>query len=136
MEMIESIILAAVLGSIVAVLLRFTVIYQKGVSAEMTQRMLEAWSGSRYPEFASFSERVKANKLLPEDIEYFGVYLDHLEEIAIMWHEGVITDYHMKEMFNPFITNTMRCKPLFEHLKKRRVGATYERIWEYIEKCK
>ena len=141
LELMEIMTVVAGIGSsCVAVVVLFVHLRQhkiqiRATSADLALKMLEYWSESRYPDFAEFIERLHASKVAEDDPK-IPLFLGALEEVAIFWKEGTITDNHVKEFFGPDLRGILKNDPVHNYLKERHKGSTYANLWELLGKSR
>ena len=95
----------------------------KATSADITKWMLERWSERNDPRFREFRNLLATSKVekFDEDLPQF---LFLVEEIAIFWEEGMITDDHVKMFFGITLKHTSTNQGVWEYLNEESEKGT------------
>ena len=125
----------AIAGVILYTHFRQHAIQIKATSAKLSLRMADYWSVSKHADFAEFAELVWESKVQKDDPR-IAVYLDKLEEVAIFWEEGTITNNHGREFFGPDLDAVLKNDPVYNYLKENQNENTYKNLWNLIRNQK
>ena len=86
-------------------------------SAKLALHFLEYWKDAKHKGFQEFLKKLHQDKISKDDSASL-IILTIFEDIAILWHEGTLTDNHVKEFFGNPLRDIRDSRIMQDRIKK------------------
>lgn len=110
--------------------------HTKIASAQLILRLREPW---HKPEFKQLLREIQRNTVIKNNEHGVEEFLNQMEDIAVFWKDGVLTDQHVKEMFGANLKNILNNEHIYRKLKKcnnENPQYTFVNLLALLEKVK